>query len=135
MTDELDRISLTIPPKMVKQLDAIVDEWEYPSRSAAIRDSLRDFFVSYEWESTGEAVHRGTIVIVHDHHVAGLADELQLIQHEMADVITSVQHVHLSGEACMETLIVDGPASELTELANRLRSLGGVRQVKIVVVE
>ena len=135
MTDDIDRISLTLPSTMVHRLDAIVAEWEYPSRSAAIRDSLRDFFVSYEWESTGETVHRGTIVIVHDHHVAGLADELQLIQHEMADVITSVQHVHLSGEACVETLIVDGPASELTELANRLRSLGGVRQVKVVVVE
>ena len=67
------------------------------------------------------------------HLVDGIADALQTIQHEMAEHITSVQHVHLSPDTCMETLVVDGPESAITELANRLRALDGVRQMKVVV--
>jgi CopG family nickel-responsive transcriptional regulator len=120
---------------MVDRLDGIVDEWEYASRSEAIRDSLRDFFATYEWESGDEQHHHGTIVIVHDHHVSGIADELQTVQHDMADIITSVQHIHLSHDTCMETLVVEGAGGTITELANRLRAIGGVQQVKVVVVD
>jgi CopG family nickel-responsive transcriptional regulator len=135
MTDDIERISLTLPSSMVDRLDGIVDDWEYASRSEAIRDSLRDFFANYEWETGGEARHHGTIVVVHDHHVSGIADDLQTIQHEMADAITSVQHIHLSHDTCMETLVVEGAASDITELANRIRALRGVQQVKVVVVD
>jgi len=135
MADDIDRISLTLPSSMVDRLDGIVADWEYASRSEAVRDSLRDFFANYEWESDREQRHHGTIVVVHDHHVAGLADELQTIQHEMADTITSVQHIHLSHDTCMETLVVAGSGSDITELANSLRALTGVQQVKVVVVD
>ncbi|MFC7076051.1 nickel-responsive transcriptional regulator NikR [Haloarcula halophila] len=135
MSDEFDRISLTLPSSMVDRLDGIVDDWEYPSRSAAVRDSLRDFFGAYEWESDGDHHHHGTIVVVHDHHAAGIADELQTIQHEMAETIVSVQHIHLSHDTCMETLVVEGAASDITALANQLRSVTGVQQVKVVVVD
>ncbi|MFT4922252.1 MAG: CopG family nickel-responsive transcriptional regulator, partial [Haloarculaceae archaeon] len=131
---DLERISLTLPSSMVDRLDGIVDDWEYDSRSEAFRDSLRDFFAAYEWESGETSQHHGTIVIVHDHHVEGLADDLQTIQHEMADAITSVQHIHLSHDTCMETLVVQGQAGDITDLANRLRALSGVQQVKVVVV-
>lgn len=135
MSEDLDRISLTLPPSMTDRLDGIVEDWEYASRSEAIRDALRDFFATYEWESGETARHHGTIVVVHDHHTEGIADRLQTIQHEMADIITSVQHIHLSHDTCMETLVVDGPGTVITELANRLRALGGVQQVKVVVVD
>ncbi|MFD1641423.1 nickel-responsive transcriptional regulator NikR [Halohasta litorea] len=135
MTDDLDRISLTLPSTMTDRLDGIVDDWEYDSRSEAVRDSLRDFFGTYEWETGGNGPFHGTIVVVHDHHVAGLADDLQTIQHEMADVITSVQHIHLSHDSCMETLVVTGAGSEITDLANQLRALSGVQQVKVIVVD
>jgi CopG family nickel-responsive transcriptional regulator len=135
MTDDIDRISLTLPTGMVDRLDGIVTDWEYASRSEAIRDSLRDFFATYEWESGEDTHHHGTIVVVHDHHVEGLADDLQTVQHEMAEVITSVQHIHLSHDACMETLVVEGAGQEITELANKLRALSGVQQVKVVAVD
>ena len=133
--NDIDRISLTLPSTMADRLDGIVADWEYDSRSEAVRDSLRDFFGTYEWETAGDGPFHGTIVVVHDHHVDGLADDLQTIQHEMAEVITSVQHIHLSHDACMETLIVNGPGWEITELANRLRALSGVQQVKVIVVD
>nr|WP_049941389.1 nickel-responsive transcriptional regulator NikR [Halorhabdus utahensis] len=135
MADDLDRVSLTLPPEMTDRLDGIVTEWDYASRSEAVRDALRDFFTTYEWEGGDETRHYGTIVIAHEHdHDSDVAGRLQTIQHEYADVVTSVQHIHLSEDRCMETLVVDGTAGQIDELANRLRAIGGVKQVKVVVV-
>jgi len=135
MTEDLDRVSLTLPPAMTEQLDGIVTQWDYASRSEAVRDALRDFFTTYEWEGGDDTRHYGTIVIAHEHdHGSDLAGRLQTIQHEYADVVTSVQHIHLSEDRCMETLVVDGTAGQIDELANRLRALEGVKQVKVVVV-
>ncbi|MFW6437184.1 MAG: nickel-responsive transcriptional regulator NikR [Halococcoides sp.] len=132
---DLTRISLTLPPEMVEHLDGIVEEWDYASRSEALRDALRDFFTTYAWESHEEGHHQGTLVVVHDHdHDSDVAGRIQHVQHEMADLVTSVQHIHLDHDRCMETIVVDGPAAEIDELANRLRAMDGVRQVKVVVV-
>ncbi|QSG09709.1 Transcriptional regulator, CopG/Arc/MetJ family (DNA-binding and a metal-binding domains) [Halapricum desulfuricans] len=135
MADELDRVSLTLPPEMTDRLDEIVRDWEYSSRSEAVRDALRDFFTTYDWEAGDRGRHHGTIVVVHEHeHDSDLPGQLQAIQHDHADVVTSVQHIHLSHDRCMETLVVDGTAGEIDALANQIRALGGVRQVKVVVV-
>lgn len=135
MPEDLDRISLTLPPSMTERLDGIVDDWEYASRSEAVRDALRDFFTTYDWEASEEGRHHGTLVVVHEHdHDSGLAGDLQSIQHEMATLVTSTQHIHLTHDRCMETIVVDGPADGIQTLANRLRAVEGVQQVKVVVV-
>jgi len=134
MADELERISLTLPSEMVEELDRIVEEWDYASRSKAIRDALREFFTTHSWESDDPSRHYGTVTVLHEHeHGTDLHGRLMTIQHEMTDLITSVQHIHLSADQCMETLVVDGSGSEINELANRLRSVKGVQQVKVVV--
>lgn len=135
MSGDLDRVSLTLPAEMADRLDEIVSDWEYSSRSEAVRDALRDFFTTYDWEAGDHGHHYGTIVIVHEHeHDSDLPGKLQSIQHEHANLITSVQHIHLSQSQCMETLVVDGTAGEIDALANQLRALGGVQQVKVVVI-
>lgn len=135
MADDLDRVSLTLPSSMTDQLDAIVNDWEYASRSEAVRDALRDFFTTYDWQAGDEGRHYGTIVVVHRHeHDSDLPADLQAIQHEYAELITSVQHIHLAADQCMETLVVDGTAGSIDSLGNRLRALEGVEQVKVMVV-
>lgn len=134
MADELERISLTLPPEMVERLDGIVEEWEYASRSGAMRDALREFFTTYEWETSPDSRYYGSVVVVHEHdHDSDVAGDLQAVQHELADLILSVQHIHLTHHSCMEMIAVDGPGSDVAELANRLRAIEGVQRVTFVV--
>lgn len=134
MGEELDRISLTLPPEMVTRLDGIVADWDYASRSEAIRDALRDFFTTYDWETGGHGYHYGTVVLFYDHHAPDIPESLQAVQHEYTDLITAVQHVHVTHDECFETLSVDGPKEDINQLSNRLRSINGVNQVKVVVL-
>ncbi|MEF8771379.1 nickel-responsive transcriptional regulator NikR [Halodesulfurarchaeum sp.] len=134
MSQELDRISLTLPPEMVDHLDRIIEDWDYSSRSEAVRDALRDLFAAYDWETEEGGVHHGTITLAHDHHENDIADHLQSVQHDRTGIITATQHIHISHDQCLETITVNGPRKEISELANELRSIDGVSQVKVVVV-
>lgn len=134
MADDFDPVSLTIERDLLTELDEVIDEWEYASRSEAVRDAVRDFLTEYRWRTNLSGHHRGSVVVVHDHHVEGVTDAMLDIQHESLDLITAVQHVHLSERLCLETLVVNGSGPEITELVNRLQSLRGVRQVELALV-
>ena len=135
MTDALDRVSITLPPDLLADLDEVVDEWDYGSRSEATRDALRAFLTEYRRRTSRDGVQRGSVVVLYDHDVSGVTDAVLELQHELGDTIVAVQHVHLSADLSLESLVVDGPGADVRELVERLRSLRGVKQVDLSVVE
>jgi CopG family nickel-responsive transcriptional regulator len=134
MSGDFDPVSLTIESELLAELDEVIDEWEYASRSEAVRDAVRGLLTEYRWRTNLSGPQRGSVVVVHDHHVGDVTDEMLDIQHESLDLITAVQHVHLSEHLCLETLVVDGSGAEVRKLVNRLQSLRGVRQVELALV-
>lgn len=135
MAEDLSRISMTLPPDLVADLDEVVAEWDYDSRSEAMRDALRSLLTEYRMETALSGTQRGSVVVQYDHHDGDVSQQIVELQHDFEDAIIAVQHVHLTRHLCMETLAVDGPGKELRELANRLRSMRGVRQVQVAVVD
>ena len=53
------------------------------------------------------------------------------IQHEYHHQIVSATHIHMDHHNCLEVVIVKGKAGSINELADRLRSLRGVRNCKM----
>lgn len=134
MSDSVERVSFTLPESLVDDLDAVVAEWEYSSRSKAARDAFRLFLAEHRWEGGLDRPQRGAITIVYDHHAPGVNDALLEIQHEVADVIVATQHVHFDADRCLESVLVDGPGREIRELVNELKSLDGTKQVQFTAV-
>jgi CopG family nickel-responsive transcriptional regulator len=134
MSQELDRVSITLPPDLLAELDAVVADWEYDSRSEATRDAIRAFVTEHRKQQDLEGVHRGTVSLLYDHHVRGVNDAVLDLQHELGDTIVAVQHVHLGDDLCLETLVVNGPGQKIEQLVNRLRSLHGVKRVELSIV-
>lgn len=135
MSDELRRMSVTVPPSLLADLERVVGGDEYASRSEATRDALRSFLTDYRRENDLAGVQLGAVVVVYDHDVSGVNDEILELQHEYPETIVATQHVHLSGHLCMETLVVDGPGEDIEALLGALRPLKGVHQVRLAVVE
>lgn len=132
--EKIWRISLTLPEGLLEEVDRISEAQEYPSRSEAIRDALRDFLADYKWRRELKGEQLGAIICIYDHEVRGLPDELQDIQHQDREIVSSVQHFHISERDCLETLIVEGEGERIRELVDRLGSLRGVKQVKLATV-
>ena len=134
MSDTVDPVSLTIGQDLLDDLDSVIEKWDYASRSEAVRNALRDFLTEYRWRSELAAHQRGSVVMVYNHHTPGLLEEILNIQHESPNLITAVQHVHLTNDLCLETLVVDGSGEEIIQLTNQLQSMRGVQQVKLTLV-
>lgn len=134
MPQKITRVSLTLPQELLDELDRSLKAQRYASRSEAVRDALRDFLASYRWRSELKGEQLGAILMLYEHDVRGLTDELMDIQHGNSSIISAVQHLHVDAKNCLEIIIVRGAAKKIRRLVDRLGALRGIKQAKLVVV-
>lgn len=130
MTMNVKRFGVSLEDDLLMELDRLVEKYEFPNRSQAIRFLIKRYSVEDEWEENVEVA--GAIVFVYDHHKQGLQSKSTNVQHDYHHLILSVQHVHLDHNNCLETIAVKGNAIELKKLANSLFALKGVKHGELV---
>lgn len=132
MNEGVTRIGVSLPGNLLEQFDKIIDTRGYSSRSEAIRDAVRNYITEYKWldEEGGEIV--GVINVMYNHHQKGTSDAIVSLQHDYGDVITSTMHIHLSEDNCLEMIIVKGDMEGIKKLVNRITTIKGVNNVKLI---
>ncbi|ELZ55487.1 MULTISPECIES: CopG family ribbon-helix-helix protein [unclassified Haloferax] len=135
MSQDVDRMSVTLPPSLLSELDDVVAAGEYDSRSEATRDALRAFVTEFNQQTGLSGSLSGTVVVLYEHDHSGVSDEMTELQHDFTETIIAVHHVHLDDHLCLESIAVDGTGERIEELLSRIRPLKGVHQVKLAVVE
>lgn len=128
------RVGVTFPPELLKDLDQVIKEIGYDSRSKAIQDAVTSFITEQRLLHKEQGKKAGVLVMVYDHDVKGLEDDLIESQHHHRDVINSVLHVHLSDKECLEAIAVKGEAEDIRSLAQELTTRKGVKQVRSTIV-
>ncbi|MEJ2280641.1 MAG: nickel-responsive transcriptional regulator NikR [Candidatus Bathyarchaeota archaeon] len=128
------RVGVTFPPELLKDLDQVIQEIGYDSRSKAIQDAVTSFVTEQRLLHKEQGKKAGVLVMVYDHDVKGLEDDLIESQHHHRDVINSVLHVHLSDKECLEAIAVKGNAEDIRSLAQELTTRKGVKQVRSTIV-
>jgi len=130
--ENVDRFSVSLPPMLLEQLDAMTREKGYANRSLAIADMIRAQLVEHrQQDAKGEIA--GTITLVYDHHKQHVQETLTDIQHDHHEVIVSTIHVHLDHHNCLEVLIVRGQAGLIKKIADELIAAKGVKHGKLTV--
>ncbi|MBN1145014.1 MAG: nickel-responsive transcriptional regulator NikR [Bacteroidales bacterium] len=124
------RFGVSLEKETMDKLDSYVSDNNFPNRSQAIRNLIEKYAVEQKWQC--DNLVAGAIVIVYDHHKRNIDNEINEVQHEYHHLIISSQHVHLSHETCLETIVVKGKASELTLLADKIISLKGIHHGKLI---
>jgi len=124
------RFCVSIEPALLKKFDGIIKEKGYNSRSEAVRDLIRERIVEEEWKGEGEVV--GSLTLVYDHEVRGVADKLTDLQHSHPLNIISSMHIHLGASTCMEILVIKGNAGVVRRISEELLSSRGVTHGKLV---
>jgi len=124
------RFGVSLEKEILAELDNYVKGNNLPNRSQAIRNLIEKYAVEQKWQCDHQVA--GAIVIVYDHHRRNIDNEINEVQHQYHHLILSSQHVHLDHETCLETIVVKGKASELTNLADNILALKGVYHGKLV---
>ena len=126
----IQRFGVSLKKELLDKLDHLVALRRFPSRSQAIAHLIEKEGVQEDWSD--DRTVAGAIVLVYDHHKRDVADEATRLQHERHQLILSVQHIHLSYDRCLETIAVQGRASDLRTLADRLIGMKGVEYGDLV---
>ncbi len=125
----LKRFTISLDEKLLDDFDDYIRQQKYVNRSEAIRDLIRSSFVAKEWQADKDVV--GVITMVYDHHQHQLQEKVTEIQHDYHHQIVSATHVHMDHDNCLEVIIIKGKAGAVNELADRIRSLRGVRNCNL----
>ena len=121
----ITRISISLPDTLSVQLDEMVRERGFESRSQAIAEMVSRQVTDYKKE-LGNEIMAGTITLLYDHSTPRLQKLLADLQHEHIKEVISSLHVHLMHSQTMEVILVQGPAAELQLLADKMITNRGV---------
>jgi CopG family nickel-responsive transcriptional regulator len=127
---DLVRFSISLHADLSRAFDTYLAERDYPSRSEAVRDLIRDALVEQQW-ADGNVEVAGTATLVYNHHSRDLAGRLTSLQHDFHDVIISTTHVHLDHDNCLEVVLLRGPADRVRAVGHRLAAIRGVKHGKL----
>jgi CopG family nickel-responsive transcriptional regulator len=131
MEQELMRIGVSLPEKLLTRFDGIILQRGYSSRSEGIRDAIRNYIVHYEWMSDVQGERVGVITLVYSHSQRGLVENLTEIQHDFGTIIQSSLHVHLDHDNCLEVVVLKGDGQDVKKAAESMMALKGVKHVKL----
>ncbi|RCX24776.1 nickel-responsive transcriptional regulator NikR [Thioalbus denitrificans] len=126
----VSRISVSLPEPLLRQLDAMVSERGFMSRSQAIAEMVSEQVAAHK-QALGSEIMAGTITLLYDHSTPNLQKSLADLQHEHIREVISSLHVHLMHSQTMEVILVQGPAAALQLIADEMITLRGVISGKL----
>jgi len=125
------RISISLPETLLHQLDGMVAERGFESRSQAIADMIHQQVTDHR-EELGQDIMAGTINLVFDHSIPGVQKHLADLQHEYIDEVISSLNVNLIQNRTLAVILVQGPAKKLNLIADRMITCRGVITGKLL---
>jgi len=127
---KLQRFGVSVETDLLDKFDEFIHEKNYQNRSEALRDLMREALVREQWKE--DETIAGAIAFVYDHHHGHLVNHLMDVQHDHFRIIISSQHIHLDHDNCMEIIVAKGPANQIGNLYDAIRSMKGVKHIDLL---
>jgi CopG family nickel-responsive transcriptional regulator len=126
------RISVSLPRDLSIELDALVVQKGFESRSQALTSMIAESLVEHR-KDAGDAVMAGAITLFYSQRKNNiLADLANLKRRHLDEVIGSLQ-VQLEDDHIMEVILVQGPGMTLRKICDAFATCKGVKVGKLTV--
>ena len=135
MSRTVVKTGVSLPRKLVEDLDSIIKKLGLPSRSHAVAEAVLRYVADYSWLLEREGEVAGAIGVLYEHDRPNIAPRLTSIQHEFLDIIKSTIHMHLDEHRCLELILVHGRLNKVKELVKKLESVPGILITKNIIVK
>ena len=125
-------ISLSIPEKLITQIDQAIREKGYASRSEITRQALRHYLTEdLKLEDVnGDTV--ATITLIYKENIS--RQQLLETQHIHSGLVTTFLHTHIHQGYCLEVIILNGQAHLIKKFIDKLRQNEQITQIKMSVI-
>ena len=131
LKENITRISVSLPERLVFELDKMGNERGFENRSQMIAEMISQQLTEHK-QNIDDNIMAGTINLVYDHSIQGLKSKLSSLQYEFLDEVISSLSVNLEQTRTLEVILVQGPANKIKQIANRMISCRGVMTGKLV---
>jgi CopG family nickel-responsive transcriptional regulator len=126
----VERISMSLSPKLLAEFDKSMVKAGFTDRSKAIQTALHSFVDEHSWMDDLPKSGAGAIIILYDNHLYNQDTKSTRIQHKYNDIISASTHLHLNDDNCLESIMVKGDVRKMKELANELSKNRGIKSLK-----
>ena len=123
-------MNVSIPKKLSNQVEKILDEGQYSSRSELVRDALRNYITDADVMINIGGKVLGVLSITYSLEGRSTTNSILRLQHSFADIILSTTHIHMH-HTCMEAIIVKGTVDRVRQLVDRTKATKGILGVKL----
>ncbi|MDR0493760.1 MAG: CopG family ribbon-helix-helix protein [Nitrososphaerota archaeon] len=125
-------ISLSIPDKLIDQIDLAIEEKGYASRSEIIRQALRLYLTEdLKIEDITEET-TATATLIYKENVN--RQRLLETQHLHSGLVTTFLHTHMHQGYCLEVIILRGKGTLIKKFMDNLRQNEQIEQIKISII-
>lgn len=128
----LARLSMSLPSKLLEQLDRMMGERGLSNRSQIIAELLRNEVAEYN-STHVDSVIAGTITLIYRAESGRVRHSLAQTQLAFLKEVISSQHVFLEDDQSLEVLLVQGPGARIRNLCDELRGIRGVHQIRLTI--
>jgi len=125
-------ISVSIPDRLLKELDDSVEKRGFANRSEALRQAIR-FFVE-EQRSLEEVEGEIIAIITVVYEKAAKSNRMLTLQHEWGSIVLTFLHTHVDKRSCLEVMVARGFMQAIRKLVDAMRANEQVRQVKVTII-
>lgn len=128
------RISMSLPPDLLKKFDNAMEAGGFTDRSKAIQTALHSFIDQSHWNSESKDDSRngaGIIMLLYNNHSFNHGSSSTHLQHHFNSIIGASTHLHLDHENCLEAIMVRGRIKTIKQLAKKLSGNRGIKGLKV----
>ena len=126
----VERISMSLSPKLLAEFDKSMVKAGFTDRSKAIQTALHSFVDEHNWMNDLPKSGAGAIIMLYDNHTYNQDTKSTRTQHKYNDIISAATHLHLNDNNCLESIMVKGDVRRMKELANELSKNRGIKSLK-----
>ncbi|MCL2641909.1 MAG: nickel-responsive transcriptional regulator NikR [Candidatus Bathyarchaeota archaeon] len=125
-------ISLSIPDKLVTQIDQTIKEKGYASRSEITRQALRHYLTEDPNIENINNETTATATLIYKEN----ANRQRLLetQHLHSGLVTTFLHTHIHQGYCLEVIILRGQGKLIKKFIDNLRQNEQITQIKIAII-
>jgi CopG family nickel-responsive transcriptional regulator len=130
----VQRISISLPDGVFRELDEMVSQRGLENRSKAIAEMISHFAMKHR-ATTGDPVVAGMICLVYEELKGRLVEKIFELERLYLDEVISSMHVQLEDNHRMEVIVVQGPVHILREITDKILACKGVLSCKLTLTD
>lgn len=128
------RMTITVDDHLKEELDRIIAERGYRSRSEAIRDLARTGLRQANQDAGGAGWCGAVLVYAYKYSSRKLPNRLAQIFHEYPSLSVASMRLHHDADMCIEVNVLKGEFLAIKELTNRIIAERGIHHGRVTII-